>query len=513
MAAHPAAALFSPGKTWKAAPALTARSVRDDDPGVQYRLAVEGLTIKAALVLGFGLTFGLWIIAGYQFTRRMADLEREAGAISRRYMQAQELLATVRAQILIGSVYVRDALLDPDPASAGAYRGQLLETYRAIDEALQRYVPVLNAPAERDRVVRLRREIDDFRATMVDVLETDRSRWPSEARLLLQSRIVPKRELVIRVSEEVQALNRETFVQQQAGIAEVYRVTQRRIWHQLGLALAASLGIALLASFYSGRLENQLRHQRARDVQNTRDLQRLSAKLITAQEEERRSIARELHDEVGQVLTAIKVELSLAQNAVDAAGGPPRILEEARAIADGALQTVRDLSQLLHPAMLDDLGLPAAIDWHLQSFGKRHDIRVQLLHERMDERLLPETEAGAFRIVQEALTNAARHAHAASCRVYLQRLPNTVLITIEDDGIGFDATEALQSGARRGLGLLGIRERVAQLRGTLRLESSLGKGTRVTVELPAQTRTTTDVPDVAPAPATTAGAAGEVIHG
>jgi signal transduction histidine kinase len=492
---------------------LTAGRLRHDDPDVKHRFAVEGLTIKAALFLGFGLTFGLWIITGYQFTRRMADLEREAGEISRRYMQAQELLATVRAQILIGSVYVRDALLDPDPASATAYHRQLLDTYRAIDDALQRYVPVLNAPAERDRLVRLRREIDDFSATMVEVLDTDRRRWPSEARLLLQQRIVPKREVVIRVSEEVQALNREAFVQQQAGIAEVYRVTQRRIWQQLGLALGASLGIALLASLYSGRLESQLRHQRAREVQNTQDLQRLSAKLITAQEEERRNIARELHDEVGQVLTAIKVELALAQNAVDGAGGPPRILEVARSITDRALQTVRDLSQLLHPAMLDDLGLPAAIDWHLQNFGKRHGIRVQLLQDQMAERLAPETEAATFRIVQEALTNTARHAHATSCRVSLQRLPNAISVTIEDDGVGFDATENSRSAARRGLGLLGIRERVAQLRGTLRLESSPGKGTRLMVELPARARITTEVGDVGTAPATPAEAADEVLHG
>ena len=88
-----------------------------------------------------------------------------------------------------------------------------------------------------------------------------------------------------------------------------------------------------------------------------RTLQRLSAKLITAQEEERRNIARELHDEVGQVLTAIKVELALAQSAIEASGGPARVLEDARSITDGAIQTVRDLSHLLHPAMLDDLGL------------------------------------------------------------------------------------------------------------------------------------------------------------
>jgi signal transduction histidine kinase len=492
---------------------LTARGLRDDDAHVKQRFAVERLTIKAALFLGFGLTFGLWIITGYQFTRRMADVERESGDISRRYMQAQELLATVRSQILIGSVCVRDALLDPDPASATTYHRQLLDTYSVIDEALEQYVPVLSAPAERDRLVRLRREIDNFSATMVEVLNTDRRRWPSEARLLLQQRIVPKREVVIRVSEEVQGLNREAFVQQQAGIAEIYRVTQRRIWHQLGLALGASLGIALLASLYSGRLESELRQQRARDVQNTQDLQRLSAKLISAEEEERRTIARELHDEVGQVLTAIKVELALAQNAVDAAGGPAGILEVARSIADRALQTVRDLSQLLHPAMLDDLGLPAAIDWHLQNFGNRHGIRVQLLQDQMGERLQPETEAATFRIVQEALTNTARHAHATSCRVSLQRLPNTISITIEDDGVGFDAAEVSRSAARRGLGLLGIRERVAQLRGTLRLESSPGTGTRLMVELPARTRTTTEVADGATAPITTADAAGEVLPG
>ena len=214
--------------------------------------------------------------------------------------------------------------------------------------------------------------------------------------------------------------------------------------------------------------------------------------MITAQEEERRTIARELHDEVGQVLTAIKVELALAQTAIEAAGVSARVLADARSIADGALQTVRDLSHLLHPAMLDDLGLRAAIDWYLRGFSRRHDIRVELLHDRMDERLASETEATAFRIVQEALTNVAKHAHATSCRVYLQRLTNTVLITVEDDGTGFDIADAAPASPRRGLGLLGIRERVAQQRGTFRLESSPAKGTRLTVELPARTRQNAD---------------------
>jgi signal transduction histidine kinase len=448
------------------------------------------------------LTFGLWVFVGYHFTQRITAVQREAAEINARYTHAQELLSTLRAQVLLGSVYVRDALLDPDPGTADSYRHQLEDTYGTVVDALNQYVPVVDSPAERDRVARLHTEIDDFRSTMMEVLATDSSQWRSEARLLLRSRIVPKREVVIRVSEEVQALNRGEFVQQQTRIADVYRLTQRQGWEQLGFALAATFGIALLATRHASRLEDRLRHQMAREEESTRMLQRLSSQLVNAQEEERRSIARELHDEVGQVLTAIKVELAIAQRTIDADGGSAHVLQSARSIADGALHTVRDLSQLLHPPLLDDLGLPAAIRWYLGEFGKRHGIHMDLLHDPMPERLAPETEAAAYRIVQEALTNVAKHAHATVCRVYVQRLPKTVLITIEDDGVGFDPKAAGQS-ADRGLGLIGIRERVSQLQGTLRLESALGKGTRLTVELPARSR-----PGV---PAVEAPAAEEVI--
>lgn len=462
---------------------------------------MAGPTIKAALFLGFGLTLGIWLFAGYYFTRRVADLEARATAINARYMRAQDRLATARAQILLGSVYVRDALLDPQAANtAGDYRRQLEEAYALADRALRRYVPVLDSAAERERVLRLRGELEDFRATMLRVLATDSRRWLTEARLLLRDQIVPKREGVIRISEELQALNRSVFVQQQTEIASLYRTTQRRLWEMLGLGLAASLGIALLATLYASKLEGHLRRQRAKDAQSAQDLQRLSSKLITAQEEERRSIARELHDEVGQVLTAIKVELAVAQRSVEVGGGAADVLKDARAITDGALQTVRDLSRLLHPALLDDLGLPAAIEWYLKGFGKRHGIRVELLHERMDERLGLEIEAAAYRIVQEALTNVAKHAHATTCRVYVQRLPTTVLLTVEDNGVGFEPAEA-ECGPSRGLGLIGIRERASQVQGTVRLETAPGKGTRLTVELPARARTEhKDADDARPLP-------------
>ena len=155
-------------------------------------------------------------------------------------------------------------------------------------------------------------------------------------------------------------------------------------------------------------------------------------------------------------------------------------------ITDGALTTVRDLSRLLRPALLDDLGLPAAIEWYLNAFGTRHGVRVALSQEHMDDRLLPEIETAAYRIVQEALTNVAKHAGASACRVYLRQMSGTVLVTVEDDGIGFDRALFVDGRTSRGLGLIGIRERVSHLGGTVRLEGAPGEGTRLTVELPAR---------------------------
>ena len=116
---------------------------------------------------------------------------------------------------------------------------------------------------------------------------------------------------------------------------------------------------------------------------------------MTAQEEERRSLARELHDAVGQALTAIKMEMGVAMRGVETDSRARRALDEGRAIAETTLQNVRDLSQLLHPSMLDDFGLPEALSAHLRSFSKRTGIRTQLTHERMDDRLPPESKSAS----------------------------------------------------------------------------------------------------------------------
>jgi signal transduction histidine kinase len=222
-----------------------------------------------------------------------------------------------------------------------------------------------------------------------------------------------------------------------------------------------------------------------KDAETASELQRLSSQAITVQERERRIIARELHDEVGQALSAIKMELSIAERAIDAGAPAALKLLPARTITDSALQSVRDLSRLLHPAILDDLGLPAAIDAYLKESGDRYGVSAKAVLEGMDGRLPPEVEAAAYRIVQEGVTNVGRHAHAATCCVRLEHADGHLTITLDDNGIGFDPAEG---GGGGGLGLVSMRERAANLGGTFHVDSRRGVGTRLVIELPAERR-------------------------
>jgi len=446
------------------------------------RVLLGRLTIRTALGLAFGLSLGLWLFTGYAFTTRLADAERQASEVTARYLRAQELLSTVRAQVLLSSVFVRDALMDPELALPD-HRERLEVAHATIDGALRDYVPVIDAVAEQQDIQRLHAAVEQFRRTTWDVLDADLD--SASVRDLLNERIVPRREAAVSVSEQVQALNRTAYVQQQVVTADIHRVAQRQSWQRLGLGLTASLAIALLATIYAGRLENRLLRQLEKDARTSHELQQLSSKLINAQEEERRSIARELHDEVGQVLTAVNVELSLAQRALEVKGVSGHMLDEAQSVTQNALHAVRDLSQLLHPAVLDDLGLPAAIEWYLRGTARRHGLAVDLRVDGMSDRLGSDTEVAAYRIVQEAVTNVVRHARATSCRVCLRRDVSTLVVEVEDDGTGFDPEALGRIGGERGLGMVGIRERVTQLRGRLVVDSAPGRGTRVVVTLPA----------------------------
>jgi signal transduction histidine kinase len=445
---------------------------------------LERLSIRAALGLGFGLVLGLWVFTGYGLTGRMAEIEVQTSAVTARYLRAQDVLSAIRSQVNLSSILLRDALLDSDISARSRYRQRLEDNYQSIDDALDSYIPIVEPDGNAARITQLRTEVAAFRRVTFEVLEAhyaDPSRSPSE---LLASRITPRRTAAIAISDEIRAFNREALLQHQTATAAIHRSAERQWWLGLGGALAATLAIALLAILYAGRLEDRLRGERDKDAQHARDLQRLSARLVSAQEEERRSISRELHDEVGQLLTAIKVELQLARSTLQAHGEDAASFDDLQHLTDGALRTVRDLSQLLRPAMLDDLGLSAAIDWLLRGLARRHHVQGELFQEGLAHRFDAESEVVAFRIVQEALTNIARHAHATRCTVRLVRRGSLLSVSIEDDGVGIDRNLLARRDSRLGLGLIGIRERVFQRGGTLTIDGQPGRGTRIEVSLP-----------------------------
>lgn len=444
---------------------------------------IERLTIRAVLLAGLGLMLGLWLFAGYQVTRRVRAAQHNDAEVGARYQQSQELLASVRAQVLEASVLLRDSLLDPDVSAQDEHRRAIKEAYDRIDQRLTHYVPFLDSTAERERLERLRAEIREFRTASDEVLATDSSRWPFEARMLLR-RFMPKRESAIRVSDEVQALNRTAFIDRQRQLTVTQADMQRQVWTVFGVAMGISLLIGWVVSQHAAALERRLTEQHDREERIASDLQRLSARLVHAREEEQRRIARELHDEVGQALSAVKVQLAVAERRIERMGAARALLADAQTSADSALHSVRDLSHLLHPSALDDLGLVAALESLVADFRRRHQIAIEFIHQGQDRRLHAETERAIYRIVQEALTNIARHAEATSGAVHLTIEPAIVRVAIEDNGIGFDVADVERPGRRRGLGLLSIRERATGLRGTVNIEST-GQGSRIQVDLPA----------------------------
>lgn len=216
-------------------------------------------------------------------------------------------------------------------------------------------------------------------------------------------------------------------------------------------------------------------------------LRSLTGKLTEVQEIERKQLARELHDELGQMLTAISINLGALQQELrtDPRAVVHSRLAESSELVDQMLEQVRELSLNLRPPMLDDLGLVSALRWYVQRYAERSGIDVQLDVAGFEVRLSPNLETTLFRVLQEALTNIARHADARTVLIRLHAMPAAINAYVEDDGHGFDVAAVLERGhTPAGAGLLGMRERVTLLGGTFSVQSAPGAGTQLSFVIP-----------------------------
>ncbi len=211
-------------------------------------------------------------------------------------------------------------------------------------------------------------------------------------------------------------------------------------------------------------------------------LQEYARGLLEAQETERRRVACELHDEIGQALTGLRLTLDLTRRLP-----PDRLrpsLDQAQGLVQELTGKVRDLSLRLRPSMLDDLGLLPALLWHVERFAAQTRVRASLEHRGLEGRLPTEVETAAYRIVQEALSNVARHAGVGGCAVRVWLEEGVLRLRVEDEGRGFDARPT--KGRAPSTGLSGMRERATLLGGRLTVESAPGRGTRLAAELPVR---------------------------
>jgi signal transduction histidine kinase len=206
---------------------------------------------------------------------------------------------------------------------------------------------------------------------------------------------------------------------------------------------------------------------------------RLSQSLVAAQEQERKSISRELHDEVGQTLNALLVDAgNLEKRIPDSDVKSRELLNSIRKLADTGVNEVRDIALLLRPSMLDDLGLTAAIQWQAREVSRRTGLAVKVSAEADTDNLPEGLSVCLYRIAQEALQNVARHAQAKTVHIELTRKLDRLVLSVHDDGIGFDAENV------RGLGAIGMVERLRQIGGVLRVTSRPGQGTTLVAEAP-----------------------------
>lgn len=425
----------------------------------------------------FGLGFlliimGLSGVASIQETRR---IHQQILAVEDTYRHIENVVESIRSDTSTLDVLRRDRLLQPD-GSGSSYRLKLADLRGKIETSFTELKSL--RPQHSSKPVET---LGIALGSYVKTVEAEFQEPPAQTRAqFLEGGSGSETKPIFAIAEELGKLNEENFEARRRELSQSVVHLQNDIWETLLTALVLGVIIAGASVFRISSLEKEsAAHQRASEIAEER-LRHLSQQLVSSQEQERKSLSRELHDEIGQLLTALRMELGNLERGRAAPGEADPHLDQAKKLAESTLRSTRDIAMGLRPAMLDVLGLGPALEWQAREFSRRYHTPIHLEVDG-DLRDVPDPHRTyLYRIVQEGLTNCARHAQAKNIHVKLEDAGGKLAVLVEDDGVGFDQHE----GVSYGLGLLGITERVRELCGELSIQSEPGKGTRIAVVLP-----------------------------
>jgi len=429
------------------------------------------LGVSAALL-------ALILVSGILANRFLGAMHAQESAITRALTERTQMLTSLSLSIQNHNEAVKQLVTQIQVAEEQPpLRKRLDQLTLAIDTELKRY-PVERDSAEGELLDGLRDVYLQQRTVYVAMLAKAPDERRRQAQRAAAESLAPLQHKLLDWSSKLQTWNAEKLVNaDQARVAEFAR-TQGRLMRTLAVGLGSGVFLVLAAMAYILRLERQTRHRYLQLAQSRRELQQLSDLLVDAQETERRSISRELHDEVGQSLGALLMDLGrLSATSNDRPEVKTRV-ENMKAVTERTLHAVRNIALLLRPSMLDDLGLVAALEWQGREVSRRSEIEVDIQAGEVPASLPGDYNLCIYRFVQEALNNAVRHSAARNATVAVRQTPKSIVVVVSDDGRGFTA------GRTRGLGLMGMEERVKRLAGTLTVESSPGEGVKLTAELP-----------------------------
>src|SRR5579871_710521 len=430
-------------------------------------------------VFGLGfmlLIMGLTGVASIQETHR---IHLQILAVEDNYRHIEKMVEGIRTDTLNADLLRRDRLLDSN-RDGDVYASQLAGL-RTMSEADLETLRAFRPQQESKVLERLDAALRDYWKAVG--LEFQASQAPLHQRTAsARDQFASRSKKIFTVTEEIGKLNEENFEARRRELSLAVENLQNDIWKSIWTALCLGAIIAGASIFRISSLEKESAEYQDATKQAEKRLRQLSQQLVSSQEQERKSLSRELHDEIGQLLTALRMELGNLERTRPATqtGEADAHLDQAKKLAETTLKTTRGIAMGLRPAMLDLLGLGPALEWQTREFSRRYSTPIQL-EVGGDLKDLPDRHRTyLYRIVQEGLTNCARHAKAKNIRVQVEEANGQVAVTVADDGVGFDP----HGSVVQGLGLLGITERVRELCGKISIDSEPGKGTRIAVVLP-----------------------------